>query len=238
MTVRAVTFDFWNTLVRETPGSLREVRRARWLDVLGEAGVAVDGSVIDAAFDVVWGQHHAAWKRNEQYTPQTAARVAIGLLGVDLPDRVRTELEEAFCSAGEAASLELCPGVADAVDDLATRGVRLGIICDVGFTPSPALRRLLERWRMLSAFTGWSFSDEVGHYKPARAIFEHALAYLGSPPSETAHIGDLRRTDVAGARAAGWLSLRYRGVNDDTEDLPDADIVIDDHAHLVAALDA
>ena len=34
------------------------------------------------------------------------------------------------------------------------------------------------------------------------------------------HIGDIRRTDIAGARGVGMTAIRYRGVSDDpsTED--------------------
>ena len=77
-------------------------------------------------------------------------------------------------------------------------------------TPSTSLRRQLERHGLLDYFDHWSFSDEVGWYKPAPQIFEHALAGLGvTEPARAAHVGDLRRTDVAGARAHGLLSVRY-----------------------------
>jgi putative hydrolase of the HAD superfamily len=39
--------------------------------------------------------------------------------------------------------------------------------------------------------------------KPDPAIFHHALATLGLPPSETAHVGDCPRADLAGAKSAG-----------------------------------
>jgi putative hydrolase of the HAD superfamily len=94
---------------------------------------------------------------------------------------------------------------------------------------------------VLDLFDHWSFSDEVGCYKPAAAIFEHALAGLGvGSPERAAHVGDLRRTDAAGARAIGMTAVRYRGVFDDPppedHDALDAHHVIDDHADLLAVL--
>ena len=66
---------------------------------------------------------------------------------------------------------------------------------------------------LLGYFDHWSFSDEVGWYKPAPEIFRHALDGLGGvAPERAAHVGDLRRTDVAGARAMGMTAVRYRGV--------------------------
>jgi putative hydrolase of the HAD superfamily len=93
---------------------------------------------------------------------------------------------------------------------------------------------------MLKYFDGWAFSDEVGVYKPDPAIFARALTSLGDVPADRAlHVGDLRRTDIAGARAIGMTSVRYRGANDDDdEDLLDADHVIDHHLQLIPILAA
>ena len=104
-------------------------------------------------------------------------------------------------------------------------------------TPSVALRHHLERHGVLELFDHFSFSDEVGWYKPAPTIFRHALDGLGGvDPSRAAHVGDLRRTDVAGARAMGMTSVRYRGIYDDTSDAPDADVVCDTHDEVAEVL--
>src|SRR5207249_2916452 len=70
------------------------------------------------------------------------------------------------------------------------------------------------------------FSDEVGVYKPDPRIFQAALGALGAEPSEAAHVGDLRFTDVAGARAVGMRAIRFSGGRDDEADGPEADVVI------------
>ena len=49
-------------------------------------------------------------------------------------------------------------------------------------------------------------------------------------------MGDLRRTDVAGARALSMGTVRIRASHDDTSDLPEADAVADSHAHLCEIL--
>jgi putative hydrolase of the HAD superfamily len=138
----------------------------------------------------------------------------------------------------EGRDLELTTGVAEVLRTLKSAGLRLGTICDVGMTPSTALRQVLQRNGVLDVFDHWSFSDEVGAYKPSAAIFEHALAGLGGvAPEQAAHIGDLRRTDVAGALAMGMTALRYTGVFDDTStDHPEAHHVVADHAELPALL--
>ena len=94
--------------------------------------------------------------------------------------------------------------------DLKDAGVRIGIVCDVGMTASPTLRERLDMFGVLRYFDHWSFSDEVGCFKPWPAVFEHALAGLGvDDPSSAAHVGDSLRTDVAGAQAMGMTAVRY-----------------------------
>jgi FMN phosphatase YigB (HAD superfamily) len=55
---------------------------------------------------------------------------------------------------------------------------------------------------------------------------------LGAEPGEAVHIGDLRRTDIAGAQALGMRSVRYRGLADDPNPGPEADFVTGDHRDL------
>jgi putative hydrolase of the HAD superfamily len=112
-------------------------------------------------------------------------------------------------------------------------------VCDVGFTPSPVLRRHLERHGLLACFDHWAFSDEVGVYKPDPRIFAHALAGLGAgDPTRCAHVGDRRRTDIAGAQAMGMRAIRLTTVfdDDDPEAGPPGDIVLSRYENLVPAL--
>ena len=234
--IEAITFDFWNTIVRANDDQARW-RVASWIEILDRAGHATTPEQIGEVFRAEWLLHQESWKRNEQYLGVHAARGAVERLelAVDVP--TTEALVDAFVTEGEKAEFEPCPGVVDALRALHDAGVRIGIICDVGFTPATGLRRLLQRFDALDLFTGWSFSDEVGWYKPAPQMFEHALGYLATTAAETAHIGDIRRTDVAGAKAAGFLAIRYRGVSDDTDaEQPEGDIVIDHHDELLAAL--
>ena len=236
--IEAVTFDFWNTLVYEERGHLRGRRLDAWAGILEDAGFACERQHLDVIYDASWERYVAAWTGNEQYQAVQAAEDAIRDLGLDLPSDVRAALTEAFGSAGAEAELHLTDGVADCLRTLKDAGVRLGIICDVGFTPSAVLREHLIRHGVLPLFDHWSFSDDVGAYKPSAVIFEDALEGLGGlAPERTAHVGDLRRTDVAGALAMGMRAVRYTGVfDDDSADQPEADHVVAAHRDLPAVL--
>jgi FMN phosphatase YigB (HAD superfamily) len=237
--VDAVTFDFWETLCQRRPGAL-ERRRAELISVvLADIGVVIDADVLDAAMTAVWAVYVEAWNENRQFSGDDAARWVAGSLAeresaLSEPG-VQARVVEAFHGAADDAELLLVAGVAETLDALSAAGVRLGIVCDVGFIPSPGLRQALHRHGVLERFDHWSFSDEVGAFKPDRRIFEHALAGLGGvAPARTAHVGDIRRTDIAGAQAMGMLAIRFRGVSDDrSPEHPEADIVIDAHQELI-----
>ena len=234
-TLEAVTFDYWNTLVHEQPGHLRDRRLGAWLGILDEAGVPVTLDALQDLFARSWQIFSERWVANEPLHAHEAAAMILAELGHELPGALRAELIDAFVRAGDDAELHLVDGVAATLAELDDAGVRIGIICDVGMTPSSSLRAHLDRQGVLHHFDHWSFSDEVGVYKPDRRIFDHAHHGLGQPdPARTAHVGDLRRTDVAGARAVGWVSVRFRGIFDDPDhELPEADHVIDDHRDLL-----
>ena len=237
--LQAVTFDFWNTLVAETPGQLRGLRVDAWERILSREGTPVARQDIEAAIDDSWRTFDAAWQANHQYRAPDAAGMVLAKLPVQVPPAVRDELVEVFVSVGSSAKLPATTNVEVALAALKEAGVRIGIICDVGMTPSTILREHLEKHGLLGYFDHWSFSDEVGVYKPDPRIFDHALDGLGGiAPAASAHIGDLRRTDVAGAKALGITAVRYTGVWDDpaADGLPEGDLVVADHADLATTL--
>jgi FMN phosphatase YigB (HAD superfamily) len=229
--IQGLTFDFWNTLVAE--GASAGARSRRWKVLLADSGHDVDQATLERAFTDLWSWFTGRWEGNLVVTPEDAARQALELMHIDGDDELLAQMVATLHDGTDPAEITIAPGLGDALERLRSDGVRLGIICDVGMTPSSTLRRYLDHHGMLAYFYGWAFSDDVGCYKPDRRMFDHAAGALGLEPGSTsAHIGDLRRTDVAGARAAGWVSLRYRGFFDDGADLPDADHVVDSHLDL------
>jgi putative hydrolase of the HAD superfamily len=259
-TVTAVTFDFWDTLVhapREV--ATRAVRHRHLSDALADAGIRISRATLDAAVDEVRRAFDRAWADNSQFHAEDAVDVLLKCLGddgADVPPDHRSALVQ-IVRGDDRLVPALTPNVAATLQALKARDLRLGIICDVGFAPSPVLRGHLRHHGVLHLFDHWSFSDEVGAYKPHAAIFRHALDGLGvDDPATVAHVGDLRRTDVAGARASGMVSVRYTGSNDDgTLPIPaegdrarlgsgglepadriEADYVMADHAELTTLL--
>lgn len=95
---------------------------------------------------------------------------------------------------------------------------------------APALRRARQRGQRLVVVSNWDVSLDgvlaalglaplldgvvtsamAGARKPSPAIFERALALVGSAPGEAIHVGDSFDEDVAGARAAGIEPILMR----------------------------
>ena len=224
--LRAVTFDHWDTLVHD-PQGIRPRQLAAWHEVLTEAGSPVDPVDLAAAFEANWAVFELRWEENVQHGPREATEVIVDKLGLDPGPATRRALVDAFAYAGREAGLEVADGAAEALATLRDAGLRLGIVCDVGLTSSTTLRERLDGFGLLGFFDHWSFSDEVGCFKPFAPIFEHAMVGLGvEDPATIAHVGDGRRTDVAGALAMGMVAVRATWFADRPPDTgPEADHV-------------
>lgn len=230
--LRAVTFDFWNTIAQVPPGTMPEVRRRAVAAACEDAGFGVEAARLTAGLDEVRLRWERSWGEGVHLHPHEGAAMLVQALGLE--EAAGRPVAEAFLGAGRDVEMEFAPDLGPALAALRERGMRIGIVCDVGFSGGALLRDLLARQGLLEHFDGWAFSDETGCYKPAPQAFEAALASLGASAREAMHVGDLRRTDVAGAAALGMRTVRYRGMHDDTGPGPEAEFVVDSHLELVA----
>ncbi len=222
MRAAAVTFDFWNTLF--VPGGGPVDRAARLAAFLG-AGL----EVVEAAIREEMAANERAWRAGRQYGATEVSRRLAERFVADLSTESRARLLELVETPSDPVSVKPAVGMATAVRTLHGGALRLGVVSDTGWSPGRHLRGFLESAGVAGCFVpgALAFSDEVGVPKPDPRIFARALAGLGTRPAETVHVGDLRFTDVAGARAAGLVSVRYRGIRDDPGEGPEADYVID-----------
>jgi HAD superfamily hydrolase (TIGR01549 family) len=84
-TLRAVTFDFWHTLLAEHPGTMRAMQLDRWNHVLARAGQRRERADIEAAFAKNWQRFEEHWWSNTgQYTPTDSVMFLTKELGIDL----------------------------------------------------------------------------------------------------------------------------------------------------------
>lgn len=235
--IAAVTFDCWNTLLRERDFAHPRERRATALvEAAAAAGVALDETAAAGAVRAAFDRHLALWMDG---VGSGAGEIAQWALETALVGDAATRapaLARRFEDAALEGSVDPLPGAGEVLETLRSRGVRVALICDTGMSPGRVVRELLRRAGLLEHLEVQIFSNEVGVPKPHPRMFERALAPFGISPSDAVHVGDLRRTDVHGGRAFGMGTVRIRGVFDDTAALPDADAVVDAHADLLETL--
>jgi len=228
----AVTFDCWNTLLyEENWPAAHGLRVAELHRVAAEAGHATTHEAASLAFDSAWSRHMELWREEQATGAVEVARWSLGTLGIVLHGIAFEQLVHHWQQASHT-HVEALVGSQRLLQRLCGLGIRTALVCDTGLTPGNVVRRHLERTGLLDLLEVQIFSDEVGVTKPHPRMFRAALEPLRVAPERSVHVGDLRRTDVAGGRSVGMGTVRFRARFDDLEALPEADAVADTHTHL------
>jgi putative hydrolase of the HAD superfamily len=257
MTITAVTFDCWGTLI--TDSGFEKAMASRVEAIADACGVSQEAAA--ELLDRAWRVHHDEWLNARQYGSSGMARFCTSELGIT-DDAVCARLTEAMEEAGRLGSQSGLEGAVETLQTLRTAGIRTALVCDAGFTPGRIVRDFLDRFGLLEHLEFCAFSNEVGTPKPDPRIFHVALAAIDTVPEQAAHVGDLLRTDVFGARSIGMKTVRITQISDDAargfswdanaafaghlgdEERPDrgpspyddADEIVASHAELPAAL--
>jgi putative hydrolase of the HAD superfamily len=110
------------------------------------------------------------------------------------------ELAEAlFLAFSDPAGYRLFDDVRPALDELAGRGITLGLVSNF----EPWLDEVLALQGIADRFAAVAISGTLGVAKPDPRIFKAALDGAGADPGATVHVGDQPVNDVGGALAAG-----------------------------------
>ncbi|MGH2703477.1 MAG: HAD family hydrolase [Actinomycetota bacterium] len=229
--MRAVTYDCWGTLLKDKDWEGAMDTRVGALRRFVELSEQEARALLEEA----WNHHDEAWKQVETFGPGRMAAYCLEERGIADDDSI-SELTREFEEASISAGVKPVEHARETLEALKAANVRIGLVCDTGFTPGRVVRQLLEDAGLCDYLEVLCFSDEVGVPKPGPDIFAKALAELGARPPEAIHIGDLRRTDIAGARDFGMHAIRFKGVHDDETDATEAEIVIGDHLQLLEVL--
>jgi HAD superfamily hydrolase (TIGR01549 family) len=212
MPLRAVTFDFWSTLVDGTMTAERTAARVARLHAM----------IVGAGHACTLDEMHTAYQRAlERVTLEARenlkeigppGRWAILAHELGIPDGVvkYEVVEQAYEDMTLDPLPEPMPYVHHAVEGMKRAGYRIGVICNTGMAGGSVLRQVLARHGLLDLFEVTVFSNEFGWAKPDPRIFEHTLAALGQAPAwEALHVGDIEDLDIEGARRAGVHSALY-----------------------------
>jgi putative hydrolase of the HAD superfamily len=215
MTLRAVLFDLWETLIQDRPD--RNHPRRAWRAgavsaVLAkydcDASIDAVSQALDATSLALTAMHDQGcdidWDaRAEMFLTHLDAAA-----GCTTPRAAAEALHDVIASMPVEMAPHLAPHAAETLAELRESGIGLGLISNVGLTTAPNLRRLLEHYGILDHFDVMAFSDELLVAKPDERIFTAALTGLGFVAAECAFVGDNPLCDVYGASQAGLFAVQ------------------------------
>jgi HAD superfamily hydrolase (TIGR01509 family) len=244
--IKAVTFDLWDTIVQDDSDEPKrkakglrskkaERRHLLWQaldrhEPIGEAEVALAYDVADAAFNRVWHDQHVTWEIGERLD------VALKGLGRRLPAEDFAEVVRQHEDMEVNIPPDLIPGIAEALAEI-HRHYRTCVVSDAIVSPGSALRRLLASYDLIRHFDGFAFSDEVGHSKPHKSMFDSAARQMGVAVEEMVHIGDRDHNDVKGPQKLGMKAILFTATRAVDKERTSADAICERHADLAALID-
>lgn len=235
MRIKGISFDFWHTLFTEQPGAFRlyqHRRQSLLAEIFPQHHSRLDSDLARAC-SIEAETHHRIWKEEHRTLPAfERVSTILNHLDVAVSEPVLATIVARF----EEGILEhppiLVAGARETLAELA-RHYRLGIISDVGFSPGRVLKQVLSDNGLLDVFDSLVFSDEAGRAKPHIEVFARTARSLSVEPAAMVHVGDLERTDVAGAKQAGYRAIRFVGVTPMEEgETTTADFITDDLSEI------
>ena len=187
-TIRAITFDLWQTLLLEDA----EVNRRRAQLRIDRVNTVLQATTHPFKEKELWQAFRecvAACGRIRSQGRETSFDGQIDIfleqLEPGLSDALSRDEKKAVREAYDLAFLESPlppdPAAAPMLEALKRRGCSLGLISNTAMTSGATFRVYLERLGLFQYFDALIFSDEIGWAKPSGTVFRQALDALGVP---------------------------------------------------------
>lgn len=201
--MRAVTFDFYETLVRPRAGAGRGRRFREYLASVDLAAEPWEHQVLYDVFEF-YGEAYCTdygARRKDEFWIEFTRRLfeRTGVKATVNPASHAQAVRQIF---GPEA-FELFDDVLEVMQELRARGLKLAVISDW----QAGLKPFCEELGLAGLLDSVIASADVGFEKPDRRLFDVARAQLDVPAEAILHVGD-QAVDVDGAHAAGFRALR------------------------------
>jgi putative hydrolase of the HAD superfamily len=233
--IKYITFDLWETLIADSPEL--DTRRteyrvtAAW-NVLKRKFENIDKGRILDAHQQVWEECTISWQKARDLAFNEQVGLFLNMIGKDILPALSTEEFKTISKAYAEAVIEhpptLIEGVRETLENLSSKGLVMGLICNTGRSPGFVLRKLLEDYHILRFFECTLFSDETIVRKPDVEIFNKAVSELHASRDKMIHVGDSWENDILGAQKTGIGAVWISPLNPDKKDCT----VIRSIAHL------
>jgi HAD superfamily hydrolase (TIGR01509 family) len=107
---------------------------------------------------------------------------------------------------GPRPGVKLFPETQPLLQTLREQGYKTGLLTN-SFVPMWMRDLELEAFGLLELLDERVSAADVGYLKPHPAIYQHLLSRLDVPPEQAVFVGDRPANDIAGANAAGLVSV-------------------------------
>src|SRR3954451_6725727 len=200
--VKAVIFDFYNTLAETTNFG------PSWEELVVELGYELPADVRERWWNdgidgtehdehSVSRDHYVAWQ-------QTRVRSMLGDCGV--PRAGQDEFIARVRDIGAHNRIDAYDEVGEVLHGLRARGIALAICSNWDWD----LHEAVESARLTGSVDVVVSSAWIGARKPHPRIYSHTLEQLGIAPDNALFVGDTWTCDVEGPRAAGMRTMYLR----------------------------
>ena len=201
---KMILFDYAHTLAWEPDADFLRGERAVFAHVKDNPRRVTPEEAAALGTEIFLSQRncrHSGWELHEHQQ----LRLKYALLGLtfDLP---MAEIENILWTVSIPG--EAMPGVQAMLAQLRARGIRTGVVSNLGWS-GEALTARLRRLLPEHEFEFVIASSDVAVRKPNPLIFRAALAKAGLFPEEVWFCGDQIAADVHGAQGAGIFPVWY-----------------------------
>ena len=225
MTIKAVTFDLWLTLIWDSK-ELEEYRRLRRLlnfhkfvkrvGAKGKKSEHINFNAVRLAMEELSLQVNKVYDKGRDVSPEDRGRMLFELLGIKFSSAESTEVDKQagkiMSDSGYHAKYpNLNPEAEPVLKELKGSGLKIGLISNAARSAN-TYGRMMRSFGISQYFDTLTISCEVGYLKPRREIFSAALHSLDVRPREALHVGDLFKADIVGATSYGMNAALYTGL--------------------------
>ena len=207
--IKAVLFDFWNTLVYDIP-ELEQKRAAdrceRITRLLQQGGIETTVPQVAFAYNGAGKKIIEKSKKNMAITIREQIKLMLEILRVDNQQVNMDMLEEAYNRPVTNIVCPIVPGAQQLIERLSRR-YKLGLISNTERTAGQYLMSAYQE--VLRRFSFAFFSDERKIRKPHREAFMVTATELHADPAECVMIGDKLETDILPAIDCGMKAILF-----------------------------
>ncbi len=210
MKIKAITFDYWDTLVpidRDKIEKMREQRAKALSEFFKKYGYNLSPNDVKKISNEIWEIYKDNPLTNREVTLHMIVEEILGKIGVRKEREMIKKIVEIYEDFLYKAGLCVDKDVIPVLKYLKEKGLKLGIISN---TPGGNVeRKILKDADVIDYFDIMLFSSFEGIRKPHPRIFLNAIEFFKIKPEELLHIGDTPKLDIEGPLKIGANALLW-----------------------------